>query len=126
MPTTTNLNRALAAACACAALWLTGCGGSSGRPTSTSRAAKSTKATTTSTSTADSAAKARKHKASIRAFMMYASCLRAHGQHVPPLNTTGQGPLIRPGGVNTETPQFNRASAACLPKAEAFYNAHAH
>jgi hypothetical protein len=43
----------------------------------------------------------------------FAACMRSHGVNVPEPNTSGSGPIFDTKGLNTSSPQFRTAEAAC-------------
>jgi hypothetical protein len=43
----------------------------------------------------------------------FVACMRAHGVNLPAPNTSGGGPIFNTAGINTRSPQFLSASAAC-------------
>jgi hypothetical protein len=44
----------------------------------------------------------------------FAACLRANGVNVPAPDTSGNGPIFDTKGVNTASPQFNKAEGKCI------------
>lgn len=48
-----------------------------------------------------------------QAIAKFATCMRAKGINVPAPNTSGKGPIFSTKGLNTTSPQFIAAEAAC-------------
>lgn len=48
-----------------------------------------------------------------KALTAFATCMRAHGQNVPPPNTSGTGPIFNTSGLNPKSAQFKAATVAC-------------
>ncbi len=47
------------------------------------------------------------------ALVSFAACMRAHGVHVAPPNTTGRGPVFSTGGIVVRSATFGLADASC-------------
>ncbi len=107
-------------------LALTSCGRSSQGSTPTQRLAltpANTVRTRTSSKTHHAIAKrnsraARPHRSSAtprytHALHSFADCINAHGVNLPPPNTSGTGAIFSAEGVNTASPAFKTAIAAC-------------
>lgn len=134
-----RFNRALAVAGAVGLLCIAGCGGISASPkqadasrttsttittqrsepsssTALQRSSATAHRSTTSTATTSSA-ESRVHQE----MAAYVECLRSDGVRMPPASVSVQDNAIRAPEVNTQSPQFRHAGAACLPKVEAAF-----
>jgi hypothetical protein len=43
--------------------------------------------------------------------------MRSQGFNLPQPNTSGTGPVLTPGSINTQSPQFKAAGAKCAASA---------
>ena len=48
-----------------------------------------------------------------QALTSFAACMRQNGVNLPPPNTTGNGPLFKTNGIDTNSPKFRAATAKC-------------
>jgi hypothetical protein len=97
---------------------LAACGGSSsGSSSSASSATSAATPAPAGQSTAKSPSEAStsvKRAAFNRALIKFAACLRSHGIHIPPPDTSGKGPLFNTKGLDTTSAKFTAARDKCL------------